>query len=130
MTRGTAQDWLAHAEADLRLAHLGQPEVDKLASLIAFHAQQAVEKALKAVLVSHGQAFPRTHDLDQLQELVEASGVFWPRELDPVLECTPFAVQGRYPGFDEPITAAEVAAAISMAEEVLAWAREAIGKPD
>lgn len=34
--------------------------------VVGFHAQQTVEKAVKAVLVLHGIAFPRSHDLDFL----------------------------------------------------------------
>jgi HEPN domain-containing protein len=33
-----------------------------------FHAQQCVEKYLKALLVAPGLAFPRTHDLTALDE--------------------------------------------------------------
>ena len=34
-----------------------------------FHAQQAIEKSLKALLAFHGQPVPRTHDLEELQRL-------------------------------------------------------------
>ncbi len=52
MTNGDAQEWLAHAQADLHYARLGQKDGAALENLIAFHAQQAIEKALKAVLVA------------------------------------------------------------------------------
>ena len=39
---------------------------DLYASTICFHAQQAVEKFLKAFLVFHNIDFPKTHDLDFL----------------------------------------------------------------
>jgi hypothetical protein len=48
--------------------------------------------------------------------------------LDKVLEFTPFATQGRYAGFDDPITRADVDEAIAMAEQVVAWARRGIAK--
>ena len=127
MTRGDAQDWLMHAAADLRYARLGQAEAGDLAGLIAFHAQQAVEKALKAVLVHHAADFPKTHDLAQLVELIQQSGVVWPMQLDPVLSLVPFATHARYPGFDDPITAVEVAEAIARADEVLTWASDICG---
>jgi hypothetical protein len=38
-----------------------------------FHAQQAVEKCLKGLLALHGQAFPATHNLEELQRLGEGS---------------------------------------------------------
>ncbi len=33
---------------------------------ICFHAQQSIEKSLKAFLVFHGQAIPKTHDIGEL----------------------------------------------------------------
>src|ERR1700732_2787627 len=42
---------------------------------IGFHAQQAVEKSLKAVLSLRGVEFPFTHDLDVLLEVCQARGI-------------------------------------------------------
>jgi HEPN domain-containing protein len=41
---------------------------------IGFHAQQAIEKAMKAVLALRGVQFPRTHDLGFLLELADRDG--------------------------------------------------------
>ncbi|MBI4659392.1 MAG: HEPN domain-containing protein [Verrucomicrobia bacterium] len=127
MTQGAAHEWLAYAEADLHYAKLGQKDSTALESLIAFHAQQTVEKALKAVLVQLNKEFPRTHDLEQLVELVEGAGLVWPKELDRVIEFTPFAAQRRYPGFDDPIDRTDADEAVGLAEEVLTWAKQKIG---
>ena len=124
MTTGDATEWLAHAGADLHYARLGQKDSAALGNLVAFHAQQAIEKALKAVLVRHTVEFPKTHDLEQLLELIEGAGVVWPPAFNKVLEFIPFATHARYPGFDDPITKVEVDEAIIMAEQVLAWARQ------
>ena len=129
MTRGDAEDWLAHAAADLRYARLGQAEAGDLAALIAFHAQQAVEKALKAVLVHRAADFPKTHDLERLVELIQDAGVEWPAQLDAVLSLVPFATQARYPGFDDPITEAELKAALAFAEEAIRWATTVCALP-
>lgn len=64
MIKGDAREWLVHAEGDLLYARLGQKDPRVLRSLIVFHAQQAIEKALKAVLVEHEIEFPKTHDLE------------------------------------------------------------------
>jgi HEPN domain-containing protein len=117
---------LAHAEADLHFARLGQKDADTMEILIAFHTQQGIEKALKAVLVQHEVEFPKTHDLEELVELIERAGLVWPPELNKAIELTPFATQGRYPGFDEPITRAEVGEALDLAAKVLAWAKAQI----
>ncbi len=64
---------------------------------VCFHAQQAVEKTLKAFLVFHGQDPPRTHDLVALL----ARGVRYAASLaDLEKDCrnlTYFAVSTRYP---------------------------------
>ncbi len=64
--RDLALGWLAKAESDLATADLvlqGEGPYDTA----CFHAQQAVEKSLKALLALHAQPIPRTHDLDELQ---------------------------------------------------------------
>ena len=65
-------------------------------SILGFHAQQAVEKALKAVLAARGVVFPYTHDLDGLLELCESSGLKAPNTLDGVDRLAPYGVHMRY----------------------------------
>ena len=47
---GSAVDWLRYAESDLEIARITQSSLILLEGL-CFHAQQAAEKALKAVLI-------------------------------------------------------------------------------
>lgn len=63
---------------------------------IGFHAQQAVEKALKAVLAVRGVEFPYTHDLEALLELCDEHGIDAPEDLSEVDRLSPFAVRLRY----------------------------------
>jgi HEPN domain-containing protein len=42
-------------------------------SIFGFHAQQAIEKLLKALIASRGDAYPRTHDLRQLLTYLQRS---------------------------------------------------------
>ena len=65
-----ATRWLRYAEEDLIAAEtlLGQPHV--VPRHACWLAQQAAEKALKAVLVFLQIDFPRSHDLDALRNLV------------------------------------------------------------
>jgi HEPN domain-containing protein len=65
-------------------------------SILGFHAQQAVEKALKALLTHLGISYGRTHDLDELQELVIKSGTRLPVTPIPLDRLTDFAVMYRY----------------------------------
>ncbi len=63
---------------------------------IGFHAQQAVEKFIKAVLIVHRVKYPRTHDLAALTLLLKKQGIPYPECLDNALELTPYAVEFRY----------------------------------
>ena len=62
---GSAQDWLRHARSDLALASMRKTK-RLLYEHLCFHAQQAAEKAVKAVLVHHGIRVPRSHDMAYL----------------------------------------------------------------
>lgn len=85
-----------------------------------FHSQQAVEKAIKAVLVLHGVPYGRTHDLVELGYRAEEAVPDVPFAIDRLLRLNPYAVAFRYgvPAVDllEPEEAEEVVAAAT------AWA--------
>jgi hypothetical protein len=74
MAAGDAAEWLLHAESDLTYAKLGQAERAILRNQVTFHAEQAAEKAFKAVLVHAAVEFPKTHDLQALLLLVRNNG--------------------------------------------------------
>jgi len=126
MEAGDAAEWLLYAESDLRYAALGRGEPAILQNQVAFHAQQAAEKALKAVLVHASVEFPRTHDLQNLLTLIRDRRIFVQPELEQVPALTRFAVESRYPGDVESVTPHEVAHAIAMAEKTITWARAQI----
>lgn len=67
-------------------------EVDTL----GFHAQQAAEKLLKALLATGGHDYPRSHDLGLLLDLVASVGLQLPEELLAVEALTLFASVYRY----------------------------------
>src|SRR3972149_3396429 len=70
------------------------PEVD--ISATGFFAQQAVEKCLKAVAEYHGIVFRRTHDVDELVDLLLQHKVVMPFPSDQFSILNPFAVILRY----------------------------------
>jgi len=72
----------------------GNPEISD--EIIGFHAQQAVEKWLKALMASRGIPQQRTHDIDQLARVLEAKGVELPFPRPSLAELTAFAVPLRY----------------------------------
>ncbi|MDP2827463.1 MAG: HEPN domain-containing protein [Sulfuricellaceae bacterium] len=63
---------------------------------IGFHAQQAAEKALKAIAVLRGIEFQRTHDLTALASSIQENGGELPVLIDELRRINPFAVEFRY----------------------------------
>lgn len=62
-------EWMSHAESEVKLARLAVGDPNIRGEQVGFHAQQAAEKAIKAVLLSRGVEFPLTHDLEELIEI-------------------------------------------------------------
>ena len=79
--RDLAHLLLARAGEDEAAAEAMMPIATVTNAIVAFHAQQAVEKALKAVLAAREHEFPFTHDLDALAELCRSKGIVVPTEL-------------------------------------------------
>lgn len=93
------REWVEKAEGDVRTAErevrvMDGPNWDA----VCFHAQQAVEKYLKAALQQQGAAFSRTHDLAALLKLLPEEGEEWNQFRDGVEWLSASAVEVRYPG--------------------------------
>lgn len=102
---GSPDEWMDFAESDMRLARLAAGDTSIRREQICFHAQQAAEKAIKAVLIAKGIGFPLTHDIEELIELAEASGLHLPESVCGAGLLSPYAVETRYPGSCIGITA-------------------------
>jgi HEPN domain-containing protein len=89
---------------------------------LCFQAQQAAEKAFKAVCLKYAIPFPRTHNLVDLIRLLEERGVSVPAPVRESGRLTDYAVEARYPGPAEPVTEEEYNVAIAQCEGVVAWA--------
>jgi len=96
-----------------------------LLETLCYHAQQAAEKSIKAVLIRYEIAFPRTHNLRVLLELLPAMCPV-PELVAKSVALTDYAVMSRYPGEYEAVTGDEYREAVRMAEAVLAWAERLI----
>jgi HEPN domain-containing protein len=89
--------WLIRANNDLRVAknELELPKEQMITEAICFHCQQAVEKFLKAFLVTNKVEFGKTHNLEYLLELCsKVDKSFQDLELGNL---TFYAVEVRYP---------------------------------
>ncbi len=124
---GSAEDWLRHAEADLALARVPLPK-GGLYELLCYHAQQAAEKSIKAVLVERGVPFPRTHALERLVDLLPGDIPRTP-QLESAARLTVYATETRYPGASEPVSESEYREAVRVADAVVHWAGATLGRP-
>ena len=87
---GSPQDWLTRAKGDLALASAPLPEGAFYEDL-CFHAQQAAEKALKAVYQHYGWEFHYTHDLAELVDGLKKQGLTVTPEVEEAVFLTSFA---------------------------------------
>ena len=122
---GKPEDWLRRAKGNLARAKQTKPK-DAFWEDLCFDAQQAAEKAIKAVLVDRQLEFRKTHDLGELLTLLDSSGYPVSEELWKADDLTDYAVQTRYPGLSEPVSDKEYRLAVALAETVVRWAQKEI----
>ncbi|WP_419165397.1 HEPN domain-containing protein [Candidatus Palauibacter sp.] len=121
------QAWMDHARSNLALASKRAPAV-RLGDL-CFNAQQAVEKALKGLLVSRKMQIPMTHDLSHLLTLLEDTGLQVPTHVFDALALSPYAVAARYPGTvirGPSVSVDDYESAIEIAARVVEWAESVL----
>jgi HEPN domain-containing protein len=121
------RSWLLRARGNLNLAEKGGRLKGVLLEDLCFNAQQAAEKALKAVCLAQGMDIPKTHSLVHLMDILEAHGVEIPENVRDADILTQYAVQSRYPSLMEDISRSEYKDALKLAANVVFWA-EAITK--
>jgi HEPN domain-containing protein len=92
--------------------------------MMGFHAQQACEKLIKAVLVMHGVVFERTHDLAALAALCDTHGVPAPADRNALRILNNFAVRFRYDTC--PAALIDMVATSSLVETLTEWATREI----
>jgi HEPN domain-containing protein len=114
------REWLNRARSSLALAKTRPPEA--YLEDLCFEAQQAAEKAIKALLIRHGVAFPYVHDLARLLTVLEEAGEVVPATIREAEGLTRYAVVTRYPGLAEPVTEAQYEETMAAAEAVVRWA--------
>jgi HEPN domain-containing protein len=117
-----AVTWLRYAMGDLAAAR-AQPGRRVRPRIVAFHAQQAAEKALKAALVLSDIDPPRTHDLEDLRNALPAD---WAAKRAPrdLARLSRYGVVVRYPDDLTPVTAIESATAVRQAIAVVQSIRD------
>lgn len=119
--------WLARAHSNLKIAKLGSKQPGIFLEDLCFDAQQAAEKALKAVCVHHNLDFPKTHSLVILMDILESASLPIPPEVKAAAGLTSYAVQARYPDWGEKVTEDEYRRALELARRVVSWAGSIVG---
>jgi HEPN domain-containing protein len=117
---------LRKANADLAATRALAADADPHDEAIGFHAQQAVEKALKAVLAFSRVPSPRTHDLTYLVELLDSHGLDVPAAIAEPEWLSPWAVTTRYDDLDDTL---DRNAAINAADGAITWAQTLLRQP-
>ena len=118
------QEWLNRARSDLSMAQAEIPGV--YLEDFCFHAQQAAEKALKALLIHRNIRFRYVHNVGELIGALEQAGGDVPETVREAASLTDFAVEARYPGLGEPVTPEERQQVVSLAEAIVLWVEQQI----
>jgi len=111
-------EWVVKAENDfINAVHTLKLKEKCPTDTVCFHAQQTVEKYLKALLVFNNIDFIKTHDICELMATL-------PQELQPDLSAweqdllTDYATDARYPGTYERITLTEARKSVEIMKRV------------
>jgi HEPN domain-containing protein len=115
--------FLGKAASDLAAARLLAGDADQDDDVVGFHAQQAVEKALKAVVAVRSLEIPRSHDLGLMILLLDSAEHALPVDIREADWLNPWAVTLRY---DHPGTTLDRRPAVEVADTSLGWARERV----
>jgi len=95
--------WIRKADDDLTVAKEMLNFQKRIPWVICFHAQQVVEKYLKAFLIFQQIDFRKTHDTSELLNLcIQADQNLEKLQNLKIEKLTYYAVESRYPGFYEP----------------------------
>ena len=116
------QEWLRKAGEDFDVAEYLVSRKTPYLSTVGFHAQQAAEKFLKALLTHHQIDFPKTHDLDAILDLLETVNAPLTDSLREVTSLSIYGVATRYPGNLWEMTSQDTTTAMELAAKV----REAV----
>lgn len=110
--------WLRYAQEDLLAAERLAEDADTVPRHPAWMAQQAAEKALKAVLICLQIEFPFTHHLPTLRDLIPSG---WKvKHVDAALErLSEYAVASRYPGDLPDISPDDARTAVREARRIV-----------
>ena len=110
--------WVEKALVDFRGADADLSASPPVVEDVFFHAQQAVEKMLKAFLTWHDRPFRKTHAIEELGQLCLSIEPSLEDVVDRAVPLTEYASKFRYPGVMEVADLDDARAALAVAREV------------
>ena len=119
-----ARLWIEKADNDVITARQTLLLPDGPTDTVCFHAQQATEKALKALMTCHGIAFPKIHDLVRLLDIALPLMPQLDDYRERFAEMSAYAVQTRYPAHWPSPGRDQALRAMAVAQEILAMVRQ------
>lgn len=113
----------ARSDATAAREFAGNPEITD--EILGFHAQQAIEKWLKAIIAGRGESFEHTHDLRRLVRVAAHDLGKAPFDVDAVIALTQYSAPLRYEDLldAEPL---DREATIGLMDKVGKWAEDAL----
>lgn len=120
------REWLNRARSNLVQAKTRRKGI--YLEDLCFNAQQAAEKAIKALLIKRDVNFPYVHDIADLLTSLENAGEEIPEAIMRAEELTRYAVFTRYP-IAPSIKASEYKEAMKIAGNVVQWVEKLLARP-
>lgn len=126
MPKSIVTEWIEKAEGDFTTASREwRARKSRNHDAVCFHAQQCIEKYLKALLQKHGISFGKTHDLVILIKALLKRYPIWAASVEDMDVLSQYAVFFRYPG--ESATRGDAQRAMALARKYRTEARQVLG---
>lgn len=120
--RDIVLQWFGKAHRDIFAAEILIFHGEYISGIVAFLAQQAAEKYIKAFLIQHNVQFPKTHDIELLIKLVSKVDALLADAISEVSILSKYGVEVRYPCDIPNLKESDAKEAVQLAKKV----REAI----
>lgn len=124
-TEEPSRRWLRWANEDLVAAGHSAADADVAPRVACGLAQQAAEKAIKALLVASDMDPPKSHNLLRLTRMLTEERARLLLEVD-LEELTRWAIEGRYPEDLDEATSTDATRAVELARQITALAHRAL----
>lgn len=124
-TEEHSRRWLRWADEDLVAAGHSAVDAEVAPRVACGLAQQAAEKAIKALLVAADVDPPKSHNLMRLARMLTEERASLLLEVD-LEELTRWAIEGRYPEDLDEATTADATRAVELARQLTTHAHRAL----